>query len=164
LTRTIAATVHSIDPDVALAHVSTMQVVKDNLFIGDRFTMLLYGSFALLALVLAAVGIYGVIAFAVSKRTHEIGLRLALGAGRINVTGLIVREGSLLALVGLGLGIVGALFVGRAMQSTLYGVQSTDFLVIACVGAVLFATALLASYLPARRAASIVPMQALRTE
>jgi putative ABC transport system permease protein len=132
LTSTVAATVHSVDPDVALAQLSTMEVVKDKLFIGDRFTMPLYGSFALL--VLAAVGIYGVIAFAVSQRTHEIGLRIALGAGR------------------------------SAMQSTLYGVQSTDFLVIASVGAILFATAVLASYLPVRRAPRIDAMQALRTE
>ncbi|HWF48786.1 MAG TPA: ABC transporter permease [Bryobacteraceae bacterium] len=164
LTKAIAATVHSIDPDVALAQVTTLEMVKDKLFIGDRFTMLLYGSFALLALVLAAVGIYGVIAFGVSQRTHEIGLRMALGAGRANVTALIINEGSLLALIGLGLGIAGAVFVGRAMQSTLYGVQSADFLVIASVGILLFATALLASYLPARRASSIDPMQALRTE
>jgi len=164
LTTAIAATVHSIDPDVALAQVSTMEVVKDRLFVGDRFTMLLYGSFALLALVLAAVGIYGVIAFGVSQRTHEIGLRMALGAGRTNVTGLIVREGSVLALIGLALGIGGAVFVGRTMHSTLYGVQSTDFFVIVSVGAILFATALLASYLPARRAAAIDPMKALRTE
>ena len=164
LTTAIAGTVHSIDPDVALAQVSTMEVVKDRLFVGDRFTMLLYGSFALLALVLAAVGIYGVIAFGVSQRTHEIGLRMALGAGRTNVTGLIVREGSVLALIGLALGIGGAVFVGRTMHSTLYGVQSTDFFVIVSVGAILFATALLASYLPARRAAAIDPMQALRTE
>ena len=164
LTTAIAGTVHSIDPDVALAQVSTMEVVKDRLFVGDRFTMLLYGSFALLALVLAAVGIYGVIAFGVSQRTHEIGLRMALGAGRTNVTGLIVREGSVLALIGLTLGIGGAVFVGRTMHSTLYGVQSTDFFVIVSVGAILFATALLASYLPARRAAAIDPMKALRTE
>lgn len=164
LTSAVAATVHSIDPDVALAQVSTLEMVKDKLFIGDRFTMLLYGSFALLALALAAVGIYGVIAFAVSQRTHEIGLRIALGAGRSNVTGLILREGSVLALIGLGLGCAGAVFVGRVMNSTLYGVQSTDLLVIASVGTLLFTTALLASYLPARRAASIDPMEALRTE
>ncbi len=164
LTTAIAGTVHSIDPDVALAQVSTMEVVKDRLFVGDRFTMLLYGSFALLALVLAAVGIYGVIAFGVSQRTHEIGLRMALGAGWTNVTGLIVREGSVLALIGLAIGIGGAVFVGRTMHSTLYGVQSTDFFVILSVGAILFATALLASYLPARRAAAIDPMKALRTE
>jgi ABC-type antimicrobial peptide transport system permease subunit len=164
LTQAIGATVHSLDPDVALAQVSTMELLKDKLFIGDRFTMLLYGGFALLALLLAGVGIYGVIAFAVSQRTHEIGLRIALGAGRTNVTSLIVREGSLLALIGLTLGVGGAISVGRAMESTLYGIKSTDFLVLSSVGILLFLTALLASYLPAHRAASIDPVQALRRE
>jgi len=89
---------------------------------------------------------------------------MALGAGRTNVTGLIVRGGLLLAAIGLALGVAGALFVGRAMQSTLYGIETTDFAVIVAVAAILFATALLASYLPARRAASIDPMRALRTE
>jgi predicted permease len=164
LTSPVAAAVQSLDPDVALAQVSTMEVLKDKLFIGDRFTLLLYGSFALLALVLAAVGIYGVIAFGVSQRTHEIGLRMALGADRGKVTRLVIQEGSMLGLIGLGLGVVGALVVGRAMQSTLYGVQSADFLVISAVSTILFTTALLASYLPARRAASIDPMQALRAD
>lgn len=164
LTSSVGAAVQSLDPDVALAQVSTMEVLKDKLFIGDRFTLLLYGSFALLALVLAAVGIYGVIAFGVSQRTHEIGLRMALGADKGTVTRLVIREGSLLGLIGLGLGVVGALAVGRAMQSTLFGVQSADFLVISAVSIILFATALLASYLPAQRAASIDPMQALRAD
>jgi ABC-type antimicrobial peptide transport system permease subunit len=162
LTETVEATVHSLDPDVALASFSTMSVVKDKLFIGDRFTMLLYGSYAVLALVLAAVGIYGVIAFVVSQRTHEIGLRIALGAGRGNVTRLIVKEGSVLGLFGLLAGVVGAVLVGRAMQSTLYAVRAFDFTVVAAVGAILFVTAMAASYLPARRAASIDPVKALR--
>ena len=164
LTETVESTVHALDPDVALAAFSTMEVLKDKLFVGDRFTMLLYGSFAVLALVLAAVGIYGVIAFVVSQRTHEIGLRIALGAGRSNVTGLIVKEGSVLGLFGLAAGVIGAVFVGRAMQSTLYGVKAFDFAVVAVVGAILFVTAIAASYLPARRAASIDPMKALRME
>jgi putative ABC transport system permease protein len=141
-----------------------MDEVKEKLLVGDRFTLLLYGSFALLALVLAAVGIYGLMAFTVSQRTQEIGLRIALGASRNNVTSLIVGEGSILALVGLGLGIGGAVLVGRTMQSTLYGVQALDVFVIASVTGVLLATALLASYLPARRAAGIDPMQALRNQ
>ena len=164
MTRTVSKAVHSVDPDVALAYVSTMDEVKDKLLVQDRFTLLLYGGFALLALLLAAVGIYGVMAFTVSQRTQEIGLRIALGASRSNVTGLLVKEGSILASIGLGLGIGGAVLVGRTMQSTLYGVRALDFFVIASVAAVFFATALLASYLPARRAAGIDPMQALRTE
>jgi len=164
ITKTVADAVHSVDPEVALAYLSTMDEVKDKLLVQDRFTLLLYGGFALLALLLAAVGIYGVMAFIVSQRTQEIGLRIALGASRSNVTGLIIKEGSILALIGLGLGIGGAVLVGRTMQSTLYGVGALDFFVIASVAAVLFATALLASYLPARRASGIDPTQALRTE
>jgi putative ABC transport system permease protein len=110
------------------------------------------------------VGIYGVMAFIVSQRTQEIGLRIALGASRANVTGLIVRQGTILALIGLGLGIGGAVLVGRAMRTTLYGVATLDLFVIASVAAILLATAILACYLPARRAAGIDPMQALRTE
>jgi putative ABC transport system permease protein len=164
MTRTVAGAVHSVDSQIALAQVQTMDEVKKRLLVGDRFTLLMYGGFAALALLLAAVGIYGVMAFTVSQRTQEIGLRIALGASRVNVTGLIVREGSMLALIGLALGIGGTVLVGRTMQSTLYGVAALDFSVIASVTAVLFATALLASYLPARRAAGIDPMRALRTE
>jgi putative ABC transport system permease protein len=164
MSKTVAAAVHSVDPEVALAYLRPMDEVKEKLLVGDRFTLLLYGSFALLALVLAAVGIYGLMAFTVSQRTQEIGLRIALGASRNNVTSLIVGEGSILALIGLGLGIGGAVLVGRTMQSTLYGVQALDLFVIAAVTVVLLVTALLASYLPARRAAGIDPMQALRNE
>jgi putative ABC transport system permease protein len=164
MSKTVAAAVHSVDPEVALADLKTMDEVKEKLLVGDRFTLLLYGGFALLALVLAAVGIYGLMAFTVSQRTQEIGLRIALGASRNNVTSLIVGEGSILALVGLGLGIGGAVLVGRTMQSTLYGVHALDLFVIASVTIVLLVTALLASYLPARRAAAIDPMQALRNE
>jgi putative ABC transport system permease protein len=164
MSKTVAAAVRSVDPEVALADLKTMDEVKEKLLVGDRFTLLLYGGFALLALVLAAVGIYGLMAFTVSQRTQEIGLRIALGASRNNVTGLIVGEGSILALIGLALGIGGAVLVGRTMQSTLYGVQALDLYVIAAVTVALLATALLASYLPARRAAGIDPMQALRNE
>jgi putative ABC transport system permease protein len=164
MSRTVAAAVHSVDPDVALASLKPMDEVKEKLLVGDRFTLLLYAGFALLALVLAAVGIYGLMAFTVSQRTQEIGLRIALGASRNNVTRLIVGEGSILAVIGLGLGIGGAVLVGRTMQSTLYGVQALDLYVIASVTVVLLVTALLASYLPARRAAGIDPMQALRNE
>lgn len=164
MSRTVSAAVHSVDPDVALALLRPMDEVKEKLLVGDRFTLLLYGSFAMLALVLAAVGIYGLMAYTVSQRTQEIGLRIALGASRNNVTRLIVGEGSILALIGLGLGIGGAVLVGRTMQSTLYGVQALDLFVIVSVTGVLLVTALLASYLPARRAAGIDPMQALRNE
>jgi putative ABC transport system permease protein len=164
MARTVAEAVHSVDPQIALAYLSTMDEVKDKLVAGDRFTLLLYGCFAALALLLASIGIYGVMAFIVSQRTQEIGLRIALGASRSNVTSLIVRQGTILAMIGLGFGIGGAVLVGRAMQSTLYGVATLDPFVIVSVAAILLTTAVLACYLPARRAAGIDPMQALRTE
>jgi putative ABC transport system permease protein len=164
MTRTIAAAVHSVDAQVALAGVRTMDQVKDESLAEDRFTMRLFASFAAVALLLAAIGIYGLMAYAVSERTQEIGLRLALGAGKSGVTLLILGEASRLELVGLGIGLAGSMLVGRTMRTALYGVSSTDLSVLLGVALVLFVTALVASYLPARRAASIDPMQALRTD
>jgi putative ABC transport system permease protein len=162
--KTIAAAVHSVDPQIALARVRTMGQVKDESLAEDRYTMILFASFAAVALLLAAVGIYGLMAYGVSQRTQEIGLRLALGAGKHGVIWLILREASLLATIGLAIGLVGSALVGQTMRTTLYGVGGTDFSVIVSVAVILFFAALLASYLPARRAASIDPMQALRTD
>jgi putative ABC transport system permease protein len=162
--KTIAAAVHSVDPQIALARLRTMEQVKDEALGEDRYTMVLFAAFAAVALLLAAVGIYGLMAFGVAQRTQEIGLRLALGAGKPGVIRLILREASLLAAVGLGIGLAGSVFVGRTMRTTLYGVAAMDFAVIVSVAVILFLTAMLASYLPARRAASIDPMQALRTD
>jgi putative ABC transport system permease protein len=164
MTKTITAAVHSVDPEIALANLRTMDQVKDESLAEDRFTMRLFASFAALALLLAAVGIYGLMAYSVSQRTQEIGLRLALGAGKSRVTLLILREASLLALIGLGIGVAGSMLVGRTMQTTLYGVGAMDLSVLLAVAAILLFTALLAAYLPARRAALIDPMQALRTD
>ena len=164
MTKSIAAAVHSVDPQIALARIRTLDQVKDESLAEDRFTMVLFAGFAAVALLLAAVGIYGLMAFAVSQRTQEIGLRLALGASRQRVVWLILKEASVLAVIGLGVGLVGSVLVGRTMRSTLYGVGAMDFSVIVTVGVILFGTALFASYLPARRAALIDPMQALRTD
>jgi putative ABC transport system permease protein len=138
--------------------------VKNESLAEDRFTMRLFVSFAVVAVLLAAVGIYGLMAYAVSQRTQEIGLRLALGAGRDGVMLLVLREASLLAAIGLGIGLAGSVLVGRTMRTSLYGVGAIDLSVLLAVAAILFVTALLASYLPARRAALIDPMQALRTD
>ena len=164
MSKTIAAAVHSVDSEIALAELRTLDQVKESSLGEDRYTMVLFACFALVALLLAAVGIYGLMAFAVSQRTGEIGLRLALGATRVNVIRLVLKEASLLAVIGLVVGLVGAVFVGRTMQTTLYGVAAMDFAVIVAVGVILFGTALFASYWPARRAAMIDPMQALRNE
>jgi putative ABC transport system permease protein len=164
LSAAVAKAIYSIDPDVAVSHLSTMNEVRDQLFIGDRFTMMLYVGFAFVALTLAAIGVYGVISFGVSRRTQEIGLRMALGAEKRAVERLIIAESSVLTLIGLALGVLGAAWLGRLMQSTLYGVQAFDSLVLLGVSGLLFGTALLAAYIPARRAAAVDPMRALRTE
>lgn len=164
MTKSIAAAVHSVDPLIALDNPRTMEQLRDTKLAGDRFTLLLFGTFAVIALLLAAVGIYGVMMFSVEQRSHEIALRMALGASRGRVVKLIVREGLVLATIGLVVGLIGAYFVGRAMQSTLYGVSALDFRAFIAVGVVLLAAALLACYLPAVRAASTEPMRVLRTE
>ena len=164
MSKSVAAAVHSVDPEIALARLRTLDQVKDESLGEDRYTMVLFVCFGAVALLLAAVGIYGLMAFAVAQRTNEIGLRLALGASRLNVVWLILQEASLLAGVGLAIGMAGSALVGRTMQTTLYGVGAMDFSVIVSVGVILFFTALLASYLPARRAARIDPMAALRSE
>jgi putative ABC transport system permease protein len=164
MSKTVAAAVHSVDSQVPLAHLRTLEDVKEESLGEDRFTMILFAGFAGLALLLAAVGIYGLMAFSVSQRTQEMGLRLALGATQLHVIRLILRDASILAAVGLGLGLAGSVFVGRTMRSTLYGVGTLDYSVLLLVSGLLVVTALVASYVPARRAASIDPMKALRTE
>jgi len=160
----VAAAVHAVDPEIALAEPQSMEQIRDATMASERFTMLLFASFAVVALFLAAVGIYGVMAFSVAQRSHEIALRMALGATRTRVVGLIVGEGAALAGFGLALGLIGSWFVGRAMQSFLFGVRALDVVAFLAVGALLLVAALLASFLPARRAASIEPMRTLRNE
>jgi ABC-type antimicrobial peptide transport system permease subunit len=162
--KSIAAAVHSVDPTVALAQPKTMDEVIDESMANQRFTLVLFTTFAVVALFLAALGIYGVMSFSVAQRSHEIALRMALGASRDKVVGLIIRDGVLLATIGLGLGMFGAYFVGRGMQSMLFGVQALDVSAFISVAVVLLAAAILACFLPARRAASVEPMRALRTE
>jgi putative ABC transport system permease protein len=164
MAKTIAAAVHSVDPQIALARIRTMDEVKSESLAEDRFTMVLFAGFAAVALLLAAVGIYGLMAYSVAQRTQEMGLRMALGATKLRVIRLILKEASMLAAIGLVIGVAGSVLVGRTMRSTLYGVAALDLSVTVSVAVILFLTALLASYLPARRAASIDPMKALRIE
>jgi putative ABC transport system permease protein len=146
-----------------LANVKTMKQIVDDRLAGNRFSTLLYGGFAGLALVLAAVGIYGVMAFAVAQRTQEIGLRLALGAGRSVVMRMVLSESALLALAGLGIGSIGAYLVGRIiLKNLLFGVAAIDVAVFAGVALTLLIAAVAASYVPAWRAAKVDPMVALR--
>jgi putative ABC transport system permease protein len=164
LRSSIAAVVSSLDPDLPIADVKTMDQLIDQRRAGPRFGALLFGSFAALALVLAAVGIYGVMSFAVAQRRHEIGLRMALGARRDQVLRQVLREGMGAALAGSALGSIGAYAVGRAMQGMWWGVGVMDPVAFSAVATLLLASATLACFLPARRAASVDPMSALREE
>ncbi len=162
--KSIAAVVSSMDPDLPLADVKPMgQLVSESLA-NDRFNALLFGTFAALALVLAALGIYGVMSFSVAQRTHEIGLRMALGAERGEVIRQVLKEGVGTALVGVAFGTVGAYFVGRTMEGALFGVQAFDPLAFGAVAATLVTSALVACFVPARRAANVDPMVALRQD
>ncbi len=164
MVKSIAAAVHSVDPEIALGEPRSMEEVRDLVLSNDRFTLILFVTFAIVALLLAALGVYGVMSFSVAQRRHEIALRMALGADRNRVVALVVREGVTLACVGLLLGSIGAYFVGRGMQSTLFGVGKIDFSVFGLVALLLLLAAVIACLIPARRAASVHPMQALRAE
>jgi putative ABC transport system permease protein len=164
MTNSIAAVLRSMDPDMAMDQVRTMDQVVDESLGGDRFVTYLFAGFAGVALVLAAVGIYGVMSFAVAQRTQEIGVRMALGAASRDVLGMVLREGMILAGLGLVIGLSGTYFVGRAMKSILYEVSAIDPLAVGGVALVLMVAALLACYLPARRATRVDAMVALRYE
>jgi putative ABC transport system permease protein len=164
MVKSISAAVSAVDPQAALALTRTMGQVHDEALANDRFTLVLFSIFAILALSLTAVGIYGVISFVAGQRSREIALRMALGSTRNRIVASVVREGLVLACVGSGLGLIGACVVGRAMQSTLFKVGAIDFSVLGAVALTLLSVALLACYLPAGRAASVELMEALRAD
>jgi putative ABC transport system permease protein len=162
--NSIAAVVQSVDPELGLQEARTMDQLVDESLAGDWFATIFLVAFAGMALLLAAIGIYGVMSFAVVQRTHEIGLRMALGAGRAQVLRLVLKEGLSLAIVGLLMGIGGTYFVGRIMKSILYGISAADPASAGAVIAVLLLSALFACYIPARRATRVDLMVALRAE
>jgi putative ABC transport system permease protein len=162
--NSIAAVVQSVDPELGLQQARTMDQLVDESLAGDWFATIFLVAFAGMALLLAAIGIYGMMSFAVAQRTHEIGLRMALGAGRAQVLRLVLKEGLSLAIVGLLVGIGGTYFVGRIMKSILYGISAADPASAGAVIAVLLLSALFACYIPARRATRVDPMVALRAE
>jgi putative ABC transport system permease protein len=162
--QSIAAVIQTIDPDLAMGDVRTMEQIVSDSMATDRFNTVLFGSFAAVALVLAAVGIYGVMAFAVAQRAHEIGVRMALGAGRRRVVTQILREGMTTTLIGVVLGSVGAYYAARSMRAIVQGVGAVDPTAYIAVTLTLLAAALVACLVPAARAASVDPMIALRRE
>jgi len=164
LRPSLAAAVQSVAPDLPLMDVRTMDQIVGERLAPDRLNVALYGGLAALALALAAMGIYGVMAYTVAQRTPEIGLRMALGARPAQVRLHILREGLTLAAVGLALGLAGAYALGRAMQSMLYGTDALSLPVLFAVGLVLLGVALGACYAPARRASAVDSMIAIRSE
>ena len=164
LVPAIRNAVWSFDRNLPISEVRTMNEVVQLANARPRFTLVLLATFACVALVLAAVGIYGVMSYAVSRRTHEIGVRLALGAAPALVVQMIVREGMTVALIGAAAGLVGALLLTRSMASLLYGITAKDPLTFGVVSLMLVGVALLATYLPARRAARTDPLHTLRMD
>jgi putative ABC transport system permease protein len=164
LAATVRRTVWEIDKDQPVSNVRTMEDVLSESIARQRFSMLLLGIFAALALVLAAVGIYGVMSYSVTQRTHEIGIRMALGAQRSDVLKMVVGQGLKLVLIGVVIGLLAAFILTRVMSSLLFGVTATDPATFITISLVLISVAVLASYIPARRATKVDPMLALRYE
>jgi putative ABC transport system permease protein len=164
LATAIAHEVKALDKDQPISDIRSLDQLVAEAVAQQRFAMVVLGAFASLALVLATVGIYGVMAYSVTQRTHEIGLRMALGAQPGDVLSLVVGRGLILILVGVGAGLAGALALTRFLSSLLYEVRPTDFGTFAAVSLLLIGVALLASYIPARRATKVDPMVALRYE
>jgi putative ABC transport system permease protein len=154
----------ALDKNQPVYSIRTLDSVLSESVAGPRFRTLLLGIFAGVALILAGIGIYGVISYAVSQRTQEIGIRMALGARAADVLKLVVKGGMMLALIGVAIGLAGAFAVTRLLTTLLFGVTPTDTATFVTVSAGLIVVALFACYIPARRAAKVDPLVALRYE
>jgi putative ABC transport system permease protein len=164
MTSAITREIQALDPEMPVFDVNTMdQRLRDSLS-RRRFSMFLLGVFAVLASILAAIGIYGVMAYSVNERTHEIGIRLALGARPATILRLVIGQALVLTATGVAIGLTGAFALTRVMSSLLYGVSNTDGFTFVVTPLLLGSVALLASYIPARRASRVDPIIALRCE
>ena len=160
----VEKTIWNVDPDQPVTAVRTMDQWVSKEAASRRFVLQLIGVFALIAIALAAIGLYGVVSYWTRQRTHEIGIRMALGAEKRDALWMVIGQGLKLALIGVAIGIAGALALTRFLASLLYGVAPTDPITFFAVSLLLIAVALLACYIPARRAARVDPMVALRHE
>jgi ABC-type antimicrobial peptide transport system permease subunit len=158
------AAIHALDPDLPVANITTLTAIVDTSLAQPRFSMLLLACFGALALLLASIGMYGVVSYSVMQRTREIGIRMALGAHRRSVFGMVLAQGIRLAGIGMAIGLIAALALTRMMVAFLYGVKAFDPLTFGSVSLFLLAVTLLACYLPARSAMRVDPMVALRDE
>src|SRR5207247_10176418 len=163
-TSAVSAAVHRVDSELPVVHVVTMEGLISASLSSQRFNVLLLGAFAGLALVLAAVGIYGVLSYTVRRRVREIGIRMALGASHSDVLRLVVADGMKPILLGVALGLAAALALSRVVASLIFGVRATDPLTFAAVALLLVAVGLLATVLPAYRATRVEPVSILREE
>ncbi|HEV7860837.1 MAG TPA: FtsX-like permease family protein, partial [Pyrinomonadaceae bacterium] len=164
LSTPITQAVAAVDKDEPIYNIKPMEDVLNNSLARQRFNMLLMSCFAMVAAILAAVGLYGVMAYSVSQRTHELGIRMALGAQRRDILTLIVGHGLKLAAIGVAIGLFGAFALTRVIESLLYGISTTDPTTFGAIALLLVLVSLLASFIPARRATKVDPMIALRYE
>ena len=160
----VRSTLAGMDPNIALAKVSSMEAIRETALAEPKFNMFLIAGFSALALVLATIGLFGVIAYAVNQRTREIGIRMALGAQRNQILGMVMSRGVRITLLGLTLGLVGSFLLSRALATVLFDVRPTDVSVYTGLFVVLGVTAMLATYVPALRATRVEPLTALRYE
>jgi ABC-type antimicrobial peptide transport system permease subunit len=160
----VRSEVQALDANLPVYNVRTLAEQKSQALYAERMVATLLIAFGVLALALAALGIYGVMAYSVSRRTREIGIRMALGARAVNVLSLILRQGMALVFIGIALGVGGALAATRLLTSFLYGVSATDPWTFVLIALLLALVAWLACYIPARRATRVDPMEALRYE
>jgi putative ABC transport system permease protein len=156
--------VRSVDPNQPIAKLETMDALVSESLANGRLSMMLFGMFGAVGLLLACIGIYGVTSYGVLQRTREFGIRMALGAQPSDVRNLVVQGGAKLTLIGIGIGLVGAILLTRLMRSLLFGVTPTDPMTYAGSVAVLALVSVVASYVPARRATQVDPVIALRNE
>jgi putative ABC transport system permease protein len=164
LTQNVRQAVSSVDATLEAANFQTMDQLISQSVAQPKFYTILFASFAFLALILAAVGIYGVMAYAVAQRTHEIGVRMALGATRGDVLRMVIIQGMILAITGVALGLLAAFGLTRIMGNLLFSVGATDPMTFAVISMMLIGIALLACFIPARRATKVDPIVALRYE